>query len=67
MIEASTRANWLSWGETITCTLRPEGAGTRVTVESRSTMSLTAVDYGINRENVHRVTAMPAGAHPGVR
>ncbi|MDP9799640.1 hypothetical protein J2S43_008152 [Catenuloplanes nepalensis] len=62
VLEARTRISWWSFGETITCSLRPEGGGTRIDVESRSTMSLTAVDYGVNRENVRLVMAMIEGA-----
>ncbi len=57
VVEARTRIGLESFGETITCTLRPEGAGTRVDAVSCSVVPMTAVDWGVNRGNIRLLMA----------
>jgi hypothetical protein len=56
-ITAVTRMSWHSWGERVTVTARPTGAGCGVKVSSRPLLPLTLVDYGRNFSNVQRMIA----------
>ncbi len=55
-IVAKTGVSWKSFGETITVSLVEESPGqVLVTINSRSSLRTTAVDYGRNAENVQLI------------
>lgn len=60
-----------SWGERITCRVRPVDSGSEVEIHSRPWLRTQIVDGGKNRENVERIRAALAeligqGASPAV-
>lgn len=56
-ITAVTRMSLQSWGERVTVTARPMGAGCEVEVSSRPLVPLTLVDYGRNFINMQHMIA----------
>jgi hypothetical protein len=51
-LSASTNPNWKSWGESLRVEAMNDGVTTSVAVESWSTFTITAIDWGQNRRNV---------------
>ena len=55
LVEARISLSIWSWRENMELTVEPEGAGSKVTVKSRSAKRTTLIDWGKNRRNVKRI------------
>jgi hypothetical protein len=62
MVRGRVPMTWATWGERIECRVHPAEQGSRVEIRSRPVLRTTLVDFGRNRENVERVSALLAQA-----
>lgn len=60
-VELVVGTSWSSWGEVLRITAHPGTSGTDVSIESRSRLRATLVDWGKNRRNVDAVRDAVAG------